>query len=151
MMRPLWQPRGLLQFESGAPGSANLCKNVEWPVRHALTQVRQTGRQAESDLGPSVHFHTGLFLNNMSPSNVFCCVYMVCVRVRQVYRAEREMMRLTGRYTERLEELLNPAFCDSKTKHNTYPPFIGMEVDSVYHDVMLIFKINNVHFCAIYV
>jgi hypothetical protein len=46
----------------------------------------------------------------------FCCE---CVCVRQVYRAEREMMRLTGRYTERLEELLNPAFCNSKTKHNT--------------------------------
>ena len=57
---------GLLQFESGAPGSASLCKNVEFPVRHALTQV---------------------------------------------YRAEREMMRLRGSYTEDLRELLNPAWC----------------------------------------
>ncbi len=57
---------GLLQFESGAPGSASICKNVEFPVRHALTQV---------------------------------------------YRAEREMMRLRGSYTEDLHELLNPAWC----------------------------------------
>ena len=57
---------GLLQFESGAPGSASVCKNVEFPVRHALTQV---------------------------------------------YRAEREMMRLRGSYTEDLHELLNPTWC----------------------------------------
>ena len=34
---------GLLQFEGGAPGSAALCRNVEWPVRHALTQVDGRG------------------------------------------------------------------------------------------------------------
>ena len=60
----LW---GLLQFEPAAPGSATLCRNVEFPVRHALTQV---------------------------------------------YRAEREMMRLRGRYTEVLQDLLDPTWCD---------------------------------------
>ena len=61
---------GILQFENAAPAEARgLCRNVEWPVRHALTQV---------------------------------------------YRAEREMMRLTGRYTEKLHELLDPAFCNSE-------------------------------------
>ena len=58
---------GLLQFESGLPGTASLCRNVEWPVRHALTQV---------------------------------------------YRAEREMMRLRGSYTEQLEQLIDPLLCN---------------------------------------
>jgi hypothetical protein len=58
---------GLLQFESGAPGTAPLCRNVEWPVRYALTQV---------------------------------------------YRAEREMMRLYGRYTSELLQLLDPELCN---------------------------------------
>jgi hypothetical protein len=61
---------GLLQFEAGPPGSASLCGNVEWPVRHALTQV---------------------------------------------YRAERELMRLSGRYTTRLTELLDPRWCNTAT------------------------------------
>ena len=58
---------GLLQFESGPPGTAPLCRNVEWPVRHALTQV---------------------------------------------YRAEREMMRLRGSYTSEVEQLLDPVLCN---------------------------------------
>eukprot|EP01051_Picozoa_sp_SAG22_P007863 SAG22_NODE_570_length_9013_cov_4.251739_8_plen_517_part_00 len=53
----LW---AMLQFESGPVGTAPLCRNVEWPVRHALAQV---------------------------------------------YRAEREMMRLRGVYTSQLEEV----------------------------------------------
>jgi hypothetical protein len=60
----LW---GVLQFESGPPGTAELCRNVEWPVRHALTQV---------------------------------------------YRAEREMFKLVGRYTQDLRELQNPMYCN---------------------------------------
>ena len=61
----LW---GLLQFESGPPSSTTaLCRNIEWPVRHALTQV---------------------------------------------HRAEREMMRLRGRYTSELGQLLDPALCN---------------------------------------
>lgn len=61
----LW---GLLQFESGPPSSTTaLCRNIEWPVRHALTQV---------------------------------------------HRAEREMMRLRGRYTSELGQLLDPELCN---------------------------------------
>ena len=60
----LW---ALLQFETGPPGAAPLCRNVEWPVRHALTQV---------------------------------------------FRAEREMMRLRRRYTSELEQLLDPELCN---------------------------------------
>ena len=30
---------GLLQFETGPPGTTSLCRNIEWPVRHALTQL----------------------------------------------------------------------------------------------------------------
>eukprot|EP01047_Picozoa_sp_COSAG01_P037425 COSAG01_NODE_2972_length_6774_cov_7.923146_3_plen_107_part_00 len=37
---------GLLQFEAGSPGAAApLCRNVEWPVRHALTQVYRAERE----------------------------------------------------------------------------------------------------------